>query len=162
MIRNAGACHEMGMPIADMLRGYLGTADGPTAGKDLHVGDRVTVRYRRRGTEATRTFTAGDLPTSTATKVAVAQGLELVTVTPAIQAERGLRANRGALVVRITDDVRLSTGLMEGDVIIAINRTLVTRAEQVADLLEAARADQAFRITFERNGQPIFVDLVFR
>ncbi len=39
MIRNAGACHEMGMPLADMLRGYLATADSPTAGKDLHVGD---------------------------------------------------------------------------------------------------------------------------
>lgn len=39
MIRNAGACHEMGMPIADMLRGYLGTADSPSRGRDGHVGD---------------------------------------------------------------------------------------------------------------------------
>jgi 2-oxoisovalerate dehydrogenase E1 component len=39
MIRNNGACHEMGMPVADMLRGYLGTADSPTHGRDLHVGD---------------------------------------------------------------------------------------------------------------------------
>ena len=39
MIRNAGACHEMGMSIADMLRGYLGTADSPTHGRDLHIGD---------------------------------------------------------------------------------------------------------------------------
>lgn len=39
MIRNAGACHEMGMPVADMLRAYLATADGPTRGRDLHVGD---------------------------------------------------------------------------------------------------------------------------
>jgi TPP-dependent pyruvate/acetoin dehydrogenase alpha subunit len=38
MIRNAGACHEMGMPVADMLRGYLATADSPTRGRDLHVG----------------------------------------------------------------------------------------------------------------------------
>jgi len=38
MIRNAGACHEMGMPLADMLRGYLGTADSPTRGRDLHIG----------------------------------------------------------------------------------------------------------------------------
>lgn len=38
MIRNAGACHEMGMPVADMLRGYLGTADSPTGGRDLHIG----------------------------------------------------------------------------------------------------------------------------
>lgn len=39
MIRNAGACHEMGMPVADMLRGYLGTGDSPSAGRDGHVGD---------------------------------------------------------------------------------------------------------------------------
>jgi TPP-dependent pyruvate/acetoin dehydrogenase alpha subunit len=39
MIRNAGACHEMGIPIADMLREYLATADSPSKGKDLHVGD---------------------------------------------------------------------------------------------------------------------------
>jgi len=39
MIRNAGGCHEMGMPLAEMLRGYLGTADSPTRGRDLHIGD---------------------------------------------------------------------------------------------------------------------------
>jgi TPP-dependent pyruvate/acetoin dehydrogenase alpha subunit len=39
MIRNGGACHEMGMSIADMFRGYLGTEDSPTRGRDLHIGD---------------------------------------------------------------------------------------------------------------------------
>lgn len=39
MIRNAGACHEMGMSIADLLRGYLGTADSPSRGRDGHVGE---------------------------------------------------------------------------------------------------------------------------
>jgi TPP-dependent pyruvate/acetoin dehydrogenase alpha subunit len=38
MIRNAGACCEMGMSVADMLRGYLGTADAPSQGRDGHVG----------------------------------------------------------------------------------------------------------------------------
>ncbi len=38
MIRNAGACHEMGISIADMLREYLATEDSPSKGKDLHVG----------------------------------------------------------------------------------------------------------------------------
>jgi TPP-dependent pyruvate/acetoin dehydrogenase alpha subunit len=41
MIRNAGACHEMGIPVADMLREYLGTADSPSMGKDLHVGSML-------------------------------------------------------------------------------------------------------------------------
>ncbi|HEX8433232.1 MAG TPA: thiamine pyrophosphate-dependent dehydrogenase E1 component subunit alpha [Longimicrobium sp.] len=39
MIRNNGACHEMGMPLADIFRTYLGTADSPSRGHDLHVGD---------------------------------------------------------------------------------------------------------------------------
>lgn len=38
MIRNAGALHEMGMPLADMLRGYLATEDSPSRGRDLHIG----------------------------------------------------------------------------------------------------------------------------
>lgn len=38
MIRNAGACHEMGIPVADLLREYLATDDSPSKGKCLHVG----------------------------------------------------------------------------------------------------------------------------
>jgi len=38
MIRNAAACCELGMPVADMLRSYLATADSPSSGRDLHVG----------------------------------------------------------------------------------------------------------------------------
>ena len=40
MIRNAGACHEMGMPVANMLRAYLATDDSPNRGRDLHIGSR--------------------------------------------------------------------------------------------------------------------------
>jgi TPP-dependent pyruvate/acetoin dehydrogenase alpha subunit len=38
MIRNAGACHERGMPVAQMLKAYLGTRDQITRGRDLHTG----------------------------------------------------------------------------------------------------------------------------
>ena len=39
MIRNAGACHMMGMPMADLFRAYLATSDSPSGGRDLHAGD---------------------------------------------------------------------------------------------------------------------------
>jgi TPP-dependent pyruvate/acetoin dehydrogenase alpha subunit len=39
MIRNAGAAHEMGMPLADLFRAYLATSDAPGGGRDIHVGD---------------------------------------------------------------------------------------------------------------------------
>jgi len=39
MIRNAGACHEMGMPVTEMLKAYLGAEETITRGRDLHTGD---------------------------------------------------------------------------------------------------------------------------
>ncbi len=38
MIRNTGACFMMGMPMADLFRAYLATADSPSRGRDLHAG----------------------------------------------------------------------------------------------------------------------------
>ncbi len=39
MIRNAGALHEMGMPLVACLGGYLATTDSPNGGHDGHIGD---------------------------------------------------------------------------------------------------------------------------
>lgn len=39
MIRNAGACHEMGIPLESMFAAYLGTDDSPNHGVDGHFGD---------------------------------------------------------------------------------------------------------------------------
>jgi TPP-dependent pyruvate/acetoin dehydrogenase alpha subunit len=39
MIRNAGALHEMGMPLTQCLSGYLATTDSPNRGHDGHIGD---------------------------------------------------------------------------------------------------------------------------
>lgn len=38
MIRNSGACTEMGMPVSDIFRAYMGTEDGPSRGRDGHYG----------------------------------------------------------------------------------------------------------------------------
>ena len=39
MIRNAGACHMMGLPLEAGFTCYLGTADSPSGGRDFHYGD---------------------------------------------------------------------------------------------------------------------------
>ena len=39
MIRNAGACHMMGLPLEDGFTCYLATADSPSGGRDFHYGD---------------------------------------------------------------------------------------------------------------------------
>jgi len=57
--------------------------------------------------------------------------------------------------------VARATGLQEGDVILAINRTPVRTAAQVQELLNV-RPGEVIRVYLERDGQITFTDLVFR
>jgi S1-C subfamily serine protease len=82
-------------------------------------------------------------------------------VTPAIQAERRLQSDRGALIFRITAEVSSKTGLVEGDVLLGVDRTRVATAQQFATLLDAIRPGQPFRIYLDRGGQVVFIDLAF-
>jgi len=102
----------------------------------------------------------GDLPTVTAEKVTVLRDLQLIDVTPGVQVERGVKSERGALIFRISPQVSQATGLQEGDVILAINRTPVHNASQVGELLQSCSG--VLRVYFERDGQINFTDLVFR
>jgi 2-oxoisovalerate dehydrogenase E1 component len=97
MIRNAGACHEMGMPLHTIFAGYLGTGDGPNGGRDghfgdpgsgvlqpiSHVGDMVPVcagialAFRQRGEQRVALTWIGDGATKT---TAVHEGLNLAGV----------------------------------------------------------------------------------
>jgi len=140
------------------LRNYL---DWEAVKLDLHVGDAVELTVRTGNTTARRRVVTGDLPTVTAEKITVLQDLQLINVTPAVQAERGIQSQEGALIFRISPQVSRATGLQPGDVILAINRTQVRNASQVADLLNV-RPGQVIRIYVEREGQVTFTDLVFR
>jgi serine protease Do len=141
------------------LRNFL---DWEAVKLDLHVGDVVEVVERQGDRTVSRRITTGDLPTVTAEKVNVLRGLELVTVTPAVRSERGIRSESGALIFRVTREVSSATGLTEGDVILAVNRTRVSNAQQVAAALDAMRPRELFRIYFERGGQVAYTDLTFR
>jgi pyruvate dehydrogenase E1 component alpha subunit/2-oxoisovalerate dehydrogenase E1 component alpha subunit len=86
MIRNAGACHEMGMPLAAMLAGYLGSAASPNGGRDGHIGDLsrgvvapishvgdmvpviagIALTFRQRGEDRVALTWVGDGSTKTA------------------------------------------------------------------------------------------------
>jgi serine protease Do len=141
------------------LRNFL---DWEAVKLDLHVGDAVEIVERGGSRTVTRRITTADLPTVSAAKVNVLKGLELVTVTPAVQTERRIRSEQGALVFRVTAEVGGAVGLTEGDVIIGINRTRITSAQQVADFLGALRPREPFRLYFERGGQVGYTDLAFR
>lgn len=70
MIRNAGSCHEMGMPVAQMLKAYLGTHDQITRGRDLHTGDP------KKGVIPPTSFMAALVPVFTGIALAAKQRQE--------------------------------------------------------------------------------------
>ncbi|MGE3615615.1 MAG: PDZ domain-containing protein, partial [Gemmatimonadales bacterium] len=143
------------------LRNYL---DWEAVKLDLHVGDPVTLRFKSSPSSPieTRRIVTGDLPSVTAARVSLIRGLDLITVTASVRAERQLQREAGALIYRIADDVSRATGLREGDVIWAINRTVVRTADQAAQLLESIGSNRQFQIYFERGGVNSSVLLSFR
>ena len=140
------------------LRNYL---DWEAVKLDLHVGDAVDLSVRSGRQTSRRRLVSGDLPTVTAEKYTVLEDLELINLTPAVRAERGIRSEQGVLIFKISPSVSAATGLLEGDVILAINRTPVRAAPQVGDLLNV-RPGEVVRLYLERDGQITFTDLVFR
>ena len=141
------------------LRNYL---DWEAVKLDLHVGDGVDLSVRSGGGTVRRRIVTGDLPTVTAEKVTVLQDLQLINVTPQIQAERGIRSERGALIFRISPQVSRATGLREGDVIVGINRSAVRDRRRRSKACSTSAAGEVIRVYLEREGQITFTDLVFR
>jgi len=117
MIRNAGALHMMGMPLADMFRGYLATSDSPSGGRDLHIGDLpagiiqpishmgtsvtivtgVAMAFRNRGEDRVAMTWVGDGATKCAAchegmNLAAVQDLPVVFVIQNNQVALGTRA----------------------------------------------------------------------
>src|SRR5262245_353166 len=164
-VARGGPAERAGLKAGDVLiqanghtiRNFL---DWEAVKLDLKVGDAVDLTVRQGGKTVGRRLVTGDLPTVTAEKVTVLRDLQLVDVTPGVQAERGIKSERGALIFRISPQVSQATGLQEGDVILAINRTPVRSASQVGELLQSRSG--VLRLYFERQGEINFTDLVFR
>jgi serine protease Do len=129
---------------------------------DLRVGEQVPLVVRRGGGDVNVSVTIADLPEVTAPKVQVLREMELVTVTPAIRAERGIRSSQGALIYRASDRVTAELGMSPGDVIVQINRTPVTSAEDVSRALDYYAGKGTIRVFFEHEGSIYPTDFFIR
>ena len=125
---------------------------------DLRVGQAVVLTVKRGGREIPVTVTVGDLPEVSAQKVEVLRELELVTLTPAIRSERGIRSEHGAVIYKLSDRVAEDLGIQTGDVIVQINRTPITSADEAAKALNYYGGRGPIRMFFERSGQVFSTD----
>lgn len=119
---------------------------------ELRVGEAAAMLIKRAGAEETVSVTPADLPEVGAKKVEVLREVQLVTLTPAIRQERGIRSARGALVVNASDRVSEQLGILPGDVIIGVNRATVSTAEDVARAIEQLTGRGVIQLIVERRG----------
>lgn len=129
---------------------------------EMHVGEDADLRVRHNGRERTVKVRVADLPEVTAQKVSVLKEIELITLTPSIRSERSIRNGQGAVVYKVSQRVSEELGIQSGDVIVQVNRTAVSDAQQAGRLLEAMTGRGPIRMIVERGGFLIPIDFQIR
>ena len=147
---------DAGLRAGDVLTSAAGRPvrtflDWEAVKLDVGPGDSIPVTYLRGGRERSVRLGIAALPTTQAERISVLD-LELITVTPAIQQERGLQRNFGALIYSIGEQAQGATGMRSGDVILQINNRQITTAEDARDVFQRA-GRRAVRAYFERGGR---------
>jgi serine protease Do len=143
-------------------RAVRNSFDWSAALLDLHVGSPAHLHVKRGTREFDVTVNVADLPEVNAPKVQVLRELQLVTVTPAIAAERRLRRQAGALVYNVSALIADQTGLQQGDVIVTINNTPIRTAEDAARAIDAYAGRTYLRLFVERQGQLYVTEFAVR
>ncbi len=129
---------------------------------ELRVGEDIPLIFRRDGRDVQVTVRVADLPEVNAPKVTVLREIQLVTLTPAIRAERSIRRASGALVQNVTPRIAEQLGIQAGDVILQINRVPVADAEAAARALDYYAGRGAIVMYIERQGQVYTTEFVIQ
>jgi serine protease Do len=158
---------EAGLQPGDTLvrasdRPLRNTYDWDAELLELHVDDVVPLLVRRGSREIRTRVKVADFPEVNAPRVAVLKDLELISLTPAIRAERNIKNSHGALITTVSQTVSNSLGIQSGDVIVQVNNTPVTDAQQVKRLLESLSGKGQSRMYLERGGRILYTDFSIR
>ncbi len=138
------------------MRTYL---DWEAIKLDVSPGEPVTVVYRRRSREREAQITVADLPSTRAERVSTNGDIELITLNPAIQQERGFQRDHGALIYSIGERAGRLSRLQAGDLIVQVNRQRIESAEDVTAAFQAAGRQRTWiRVYVERDGSVYSTD----
>src|SRR5438445_7779000 len=153
-----GPAGRAGVVVGDVLVSARGRRlrtflDWEAVMLDTGPGDTLTVSFRHGGESRNARLAGTDCPTTLAEKVAVLGGMKVVTVTPAVRAERNIQSEHGALIYDLPDEMQEATGLQSGDVILQINRARVSSADDLRRAFAATAGAGAVTVWFERSGR---------
>lgn len=129
---------------------------------ELRVGEDVPLVIRRGGQDLKVSVRVADLPEVNAPKVTVLKEIQLVTLTPAIRAERNIRRANGALIQSVSQRVAEQLGIQSGDVILQVNRVPIADAQSAARAIDYYAGRGAIVMYLERNGQVFTTEFVIQ
>ena len=157
-VASGGPAGRAGVAAGDVLVSARGRRlrtflDWEAVMLDTGPGDTLVVSYRHAGEGRSARLAVTDFLTTLAEKVAVLGGMKVVTVTPAVRAERDIQSDHGALIYDLPEDMGEATGLRSGDVILQINRVRVSSAEDLRRAFAATAGAGAVTVWFERSGR---------
>jgi serine protease Do len=157
-VATGGPAGQAGVVVGDVLVSARGRRlrtflDWEAVMLDTGPGDTLTVSFRHGGESKSARLAVTDFPTTLAEKVAVLGGMKVVTVTPAVRAERNIQSDHGALIYDLPDEMQEATGLQSGDVILQINRARVSSADDLRRAFAATAGAGAVTVWFERSGR---------
>lgn len=120
---------------------------------DVRVGESIPMVVKRGTDEVPITVKVADSPEVTATKVTVLSDLQLISLSDAIRAERGVAATSGALIYKVSDRISDAIGIQVGDVIVQVGRTRVNTAQEASSAIERESNRGQVYLVFERGRQ---------
>jgi len=129
---------------------------------ELRVGEDVPLVIKRGGQQVKVSVRVADLPEVNAPKVTVLREIQLVTLTPAIRAERNIRRANGALIQSVSQRVADQLGIQSGDVILQVNRVPIADAQSAARAIDYYAGRGAIVMYLERAGQVYTTEFVIQ
>ena len=129
---------------------------------EMRVGEDVPLIIKRGGQQMKVNVRVADLPEVNAPKVTVLREIQLVTLTPAIRAERNIRRANGALIQTVSPRVADQLGIQAGDVILQVNRLPIADAQSAARAIDYYAGRGAIVMYLERGGQVYTTEFVIQ
>ena len=126
---------------------------------ELRPGNRVRLELEGEGAVE---LVAERLPSVSAPRVRALDGVvTFVTLSAAIRSELGLASEAGALVAEADVSLTRRSGLQPGDVLVQVNNTRITSADEAQRVLEQLPNGRA-RFVIERRGGYVYQDVVWQ
>jgi S1-C subfamily serine protease len=88
-------------------------------------------------------------------------GVDISSMNPTLQAEYNFTVNSGAVVMSVVPGSgAANAGIKQGDIIVAINGTAITSAQDVSSVISSAHPGDTIKVKLIRGSQSITTPVI--